>query len=200
MDFTPPARMRTPHRPYTIQDYSSDWPKLFQQVRARIREVLEGAALAIHHVGSTAIPGMPAKPQIDVLVIVDDLADIRHYYKAMKNAGFTPRGDYNGKLLAEEYFTRDDSDGRRLVSVHVLPKGHPEIEGKIAFRDYLCDEEHRNDRDRYAEKKRALLRQHPDAIGEYDQGKRDVIAAIRSRAISWHRRRHERTADEDETA
>ena len=170
-----------PHRPFEVVEYDPNWTVEFEIRRQKLEKILGDQVIATHHIGSTAIPGMTAKPQIDILVVVKDLNSIKGKYDEMSAEGFEPRGDYTG--IGEEYFTEDDREGMRLASIHVLPQGHGEIEEQLNFRDYLIENE--NDRILYAATKRKLFATHKDDYPAYGKGKEDVIMAIRQRANQW---------------
>lgn len=147
-----------------------------------LRSIFGDELIDIQHIGSTSVPGMVAKPQIDILVIVKDMAKIRNYYGAMSKAGFTPRGtDYVG--IGDEYFTEDAPGGERQVSVHVLPEGHPKISEYLNLRDYL--RVNKKDRELYIQTKRKLYQQYADDYATYDSNKNDVIQTIIQRANKW---------------
>jgi len=169
------------HRPYQLKIYDPSWEKKFLGKAQRLTSVLKDEVIAIHHIGSTAIPGMMAKPQIDILAVVKDLSPIPGYHGAMKKEGFTALGDYTG--IGEEYFVEDAMDNTRTASLHILPIGHPEIEKQLHFRDYL--RENKTDRDVYSSVKRKLYEKYPDKYSAYDKGKEKTIKAIKKRAKQW---------------
>ena len=165
-------------------EYDPNWVKEFEIRKQKLAEILGDEVLDIQHIGSTAIPGMFSKPQIDILVVVRDLHNIKRRYDEMLTAGFQPRGDYTG--IEEEYFTEDDQRGVRLASVHILPQGHPEIEGQINFRNYLIANE--NDRNLYAVTKKELFARYRDDYSAYARGKQQVIEIIRQHVDQWAKR------------
>ncbi|MDD5043269.1 MAG: GrpB family protein [Patescibacteria group bacterium] len=162
------------HRPYWLVKYDPIWPRQFAEKKKLILDVLGNEVLAIHHIGSTSIPGMVAKPQIDILVVVKDLRKVHEKATKMADWGFIPRGDYTG--IGEEYFTEDDAEGERLTSVHILPEGHPEIKNILAFRDYLL--ENKKDRELYSAAKKELYRKYADNYPKYGAGKKTIITEI----------------------
>jgi GrpB-like predicted nucleotidyltransferase (UPF0157 family) len=174
-----------PHRPYSITEYDPKWVDRFNEHAKKIKEILGPIALETHHIGSTSIPGMIAKCNIDIEVVVQRLADVRRLSQKMAEAGYTPRGDYSE--IGEEYFTEDAEDGERLASIHVFPVGHPDIQMQLNFRDYLRT--HEKDREWYVETKKSLYSQHKDNYGAYDGGKQEVIEAIKERARNWAKSR-----------
>lgn len=177
------ARQQIVHenRPYAFEEYDPKWPVLFAEHADVIQDVLSAEALVVEHVGSTSVPGMSAKPQIDVLVIVKNLDTIPQYYEQMKQKGFTARGDYTNE--GEEYFTKDGLDGTRQVSVHVLPDGHPWADELIAFRDYLRS--HPNEMEYYRSAKREGNRMYPDDYTNYYIHKAPILKEVKKRALAW---------------
>jgi GrpB-like predicted nucleotidyltransferase (UPF0157 family) len=175
----------TNHRPYSLIPYDPDWANRFNFHAEIIQKVLGPIVLKIHHIGSTSIPGMAAKPNIDIEVVASNLDEVRNLSAKMVEAGYTPRGDYSN--IGEEYFTEDAKNGERLTSIHVLPAGHTDIQMQLNFRDYLRT--HAEDRELYADTKRRLYGKYRNDYGSYDSGKKDVIEAIKKRAESWSKSR-----------
>jgi len=173
--------MPHPNRPFKLLAYDPTWPKQFKTKAAILFKLLGSEALSIEHIGSTAIPGMIAKPQIDILIIVKDLNRIKDYYDQMQQAGFTPRGDYTGEC--EEYFTEDAKGGSRLTSIHVLPKGHAWAKDLIDFRDYLRT--HPEATYQYLESKRLAAEKYQDNYDAYHKTKRKTITVLRQKAVKW---------------
>ncbi len=173
------------HRPYRLVEYNSAWKEEFKKVDGLLKKIFGEEIIDIQHVGSTAIPGIIAKPQIDIFVVVKNLAKVRSYYKVMQDAGFAPRGDYIGK--GEEYFTKDSEDGSRSISIHVYPQNHPKIEDMLTFRDYLL--ENRGDCELYSSIKRKLYEKFADDYPAYCKAKEEAMEPIKKRARAWRARR-----------
>lgn len=131
-----------------VTPYNPDWPAMFEAEAAKIREALGDNCLAIHHIGSTSVPGLAAKPKIDIIAVVDDPANAT---AALENIDFQYRGEYNIPLHYG-FSKRGNID----VNLHVYESGHPEIELNLLFRDYL--REHPEARDEYASLKENLLK------------------------------------------
>jgi GrpB-like predicted nucleotidyltransferase (UPF0157 family) len=171
-------------RPYSFGSYDPAWPDLFSQYAATLRETLGNEIDQLEHVGSTSVPGMAGKPQIDILVTVKDFPNIPAYYDKMQQKGFTPRGDYTNE--GEEYFTKDGEDGSRQASVHVLPIGHRWAGELLAFRDYLRT--HPEEMEYYRNAKQEAHRLYPNDYTNYYIRKDPVLKEVKARAIMW---RHE---------
>jgi len=166
------------HRPYQLVAYDPTWPEQFIEKKNRILKALSDSVVAIHHMGGTSIPSMITKPQIDILVVVNDLQAAREKASAMIEQGFVAHGDYTG--INEEYFTEDTADGKRLTSIHVLGVGHPQIEKILIFRDHLM--KNKEDRDLYISVKKELYNKYADNYPQYTIGKEVVILEIIKRA------------------
>jgi GrpB-like predicted nucleotidyltransferase (UPF0157 family) len=128
--------------------YDPRWPEIFDQERERIISSLKGDCLAIHHIGSTSVPGLAAKPKIDIVAVAKDR---RRAIENLERLGYTYRGEWNIPLKCG--FTRRDGPS---VNLHLFFDGdHPEIELNLRFRDYL--------------------RTHPEARREYVALKEKIL-------------------------
>lgn len=164
-----------------VVDYDPTWPAKFAEHESRIRAALADVVLAIDHVGSTSVPGLPAKPIIDVLLQVEDSADEATYVPAMEEAGYTLR-IREPEWLEHRVFYIRDNDGNRTVNVHVLSPRHgaEEIERMLSFRDWL--REHADDRARYAATKRELATREWRYVQDYADAKSTIVEEILAKA------------------
>ncbi len=130
-----------------ILPYNPSWPYMFEVEAAHIKQALGSNLLEIHHIGSTAVPGLPAKPKIDMIAVVQDplLAIPR-----LEAIGLKYKGEYNIPLHYG-FSKRGEID----LNLHVYEASHPEIELNLMFRDYLRN--HPNRRDDYAQLKKELI-------------------------------------------
>lgn len=131
-----------------VTAYNSDWPIMFDAEAIKIRDALGDNCIAVHHVGSTSVPGLIAKPKIDIIAVVKDPANI---IEPLEKIGIKFRGEYN--IPMHYGFSKR---GSTEVNLHVYEEGHPEIELNLLFRDYLRD--HPEIRDEYANLKEELLK------------------------------------------
>jgi GrpB-like predicted nucleotidyltransferase (UPF0157 family) len=180
-DSTDSKQIEHENRPYAFAAYSSEWPRKFADVADTVRPLLGDEIIELEHVGSTSIPGMPSKPQIDVLVVVKDLSVMPQYYDVMQEHGYTARGDYTNE--GEEYYTKDTAEGNREVSIHVLPDGHHWATELLDFRDYLRS--HPDELAYYAETKEKMHRKFPNDYTNYYKGKLPVVLELIKRATEW---------------
>ena len=154
-----------------ICDYDPQWPARFGAVRDRVQQALGSNALLIEHIGSTAVPGLAAKPIIDVVVTVPDVEREAEYVAPLEAAGF--------ELRVREAEHRMLRTPARDVHVHVYGPGHPEVQACLDLRDRLRDSA--EDRDLYASTKRELASREWSDMNDYADAKTDVIASILSR-------------------
>lgn len=154
--------------------YDPAWPDRFQREADKIRTALGERALRIEHVGSTSVPGLPAKPIIDIVLVVADSAKEEEYVALLEGAAY--------KLRIREpgwHEHRMFKGPRNDVNLHVFSLGCPEVETMMAFRDWLRTNE--ADRDLYAGFKRALAQQEWKYTQNYADAKTPVIDEIMSR-------------------
>ena len=162
-------------KPITVSPYDPGWPARYRQAEDRIRAALGDRALAVAHVGSTAVPGLAAKDRVDVDLIVADPAAEDAYVPELAAAGFTLR-TREPHWYEHRCLWTDDHD----VSVHVFGPDCDEHLRHLIFRDWL--RAHPDDRDRYAAQKYEAAADHPLSMANYVHAKADVIAEILRRA------------------
>jgi GrpB-like predicted nucleotidyltransferase (UPF0157 family) len=157
-----------------IVDYNPQWPALFASEADRIRSVLGGVALRIEHAGSTSVPGLAAKPIIDLLLVVADSAQEDAYVPALEAAGYVLRiRELN--WYEHRMFKGPDRD----INLHVFSSGCPEIDRMLMFRDWLRS--NTADRDLYARTKLALTQKRWTYVQNYADAKTAVIEEIIAR-------------------
>lgn len=161
--------------PIQIADPDPNWPRLFQREAERIRDALGDRALLIEHTGSTSVPGLAAKPRIDILLVVEDSADESAYVPALEAAGYVLR-IREPDWYQHRVFKGPDTD----VNLHVFSPGCPEIERTLLFRDWLRSNE--SDRRLYERTKRELAQRDWKYTQNYADAKSEVIEEIIARA------------------
>ena len=161
--------------PILLVEYDPHWPDRFQCEAQRISAALGKHALRVEHVGSTSVPGLTAKPIIDILLVVADSSQEREYVPALETAGYQLRirepGWYEHRML-----TGADGD----VNLHVFSADCAEVERLVAFRDWLRASA--EDRDVYARSKRALAQKEWKYTQNYADAKTAVIEQIMGKA------------------
>jgi GrpB-like predicted nucleotidyltransferase (UPF0157 family) len=158
-------------REIKIADYDPDWPKKFETHARVIAGALGESALRIEHIGSTSVPGLAAKPIIDILVEVPDSADEAAYLPQLEAAGYVLRvrePEWNEHRM----FRNPEKE----VHIHVYTAGCPEIERYLTFRDRL--RRNTGDRHRYERTKRELAGKEWSDMNEYAQAKTEVVESI----------------------
>jgi len=161
-----------------VAAYDERWPARFAEWRSRLAAALGPAAIRIEHVGSTAVPGLAAKPIIDIQVSVPDTEDEATYVPAVERAGARLRARDPG----HRYF-RPPADRPREVHVHVCESGSEWERNHLLFRDYL--RAHPAARDAYAELKRELSQSYPDDRLAYTDAKAAFILDALDAAETW---------------
>jgi GrpB-like predicted nucleotidyltransferase (UPF0157 family) len=158
-------------REIKIVDYDPDWPKKFETHARIIADTLGGSALQIEHVGSTSVPGLAAKPIIDILVVVPNSANEPAYLPQLEAAGYVLRvrePDWNEHRM----FRTPEKE----VHIHIYSAGCPEIERNLTFRDRL--RRNIDDRSRYERTKRELAAKEWSDMNAYADAKTEVIESI----------------------
>jgi GrpB-like predicted nucleotidyltransferase (UPF0157 family) len=163
----PPKRWES----IVIEDYDPAWVDRFAAAGLSLRDVLGDLVIGIEHVGSTSVPGLPAKPIIDIDLTIDDTSDESRYLPRLGTLGY--------RLVLREpwwYGHRMLVPPAEDVHLHVWPQGAPEPVRHLLFRDWLRS--HPEDLELYAATKRRLARDTEDQPGEYSLAKNDVIDDI----------------------
>ena len=154
-----------------IVDYDAAWPSQFDRHAAIIAGALGDTALTIEHIGSTSVPGLAAKPIVDILVAVADSANESTYLPQLDAAGYVLRVR-EPEWHEHRMFRTPQQD----VHVHVYSAGCPEIERNLLFRDHL--RQHADDRRRYEETKRTLAAKEWNDMNDYAAAKTEIIESI----------------------
>src|SRR5262249_34194804 len=167
--------METVRGRISIVEYDARWPELFEREASRIERVLGSLALRIEHAGSTSVPGLAAKPVIDVVLVVADSAEESAYAPALEAAGYSLR-IREPEWHEHRMFKGPDTD----INLHVFSDGCPEVERVLAFRDWL--RRHAEDRELYARTKRALAEEGWTGVQGYADAKAGGVEEVLGRA------------------
>lgn len=157
--------------------YDPNWPVKFGMHRDRIARTLGGAALQIEHQGSTSVPGLAAKPIVDILLVVEDSSDEAAYLPRLESAGYILR-----VREPEWHEHRMLRTPEKDVHLHVFSAGSLEIDRHLIFRNHL--REHSSDRALYEETKKRLASQDWPSMNDYAEAKTEVITQIMARALN----------------
>lgn len=171
--------------------YSERWPLAFERIRDEVTRAFSGersdahdndSAVDLQHIGSTSVPGLCAKPVIDVLLGAASLARIEAKIAALGALGYGYVAKYERELPMRRYFVRAEEGERLRVHLHGVVFGSPIWREHLAFRDAL-----RADptlRDRYAALKTELARRHADDKAAYTDAKAPFIRAVMDAAFT----------------
>ncbi len=162
-----------PHNPH--------WADMARAEALRLKRALGDNLLVVHHIGSTAIPGIAAKPVIDLMPVVASLAALDASREAVEALGFVWRGEFG--LAGRRYCVLSDETGRRLVQAHCYQADSPEIERHLVYRDYMRT--HPDQAAGYEAEKRRAAAMHPNDSLAYNGAKSDWIQAAEKRAAAW---------------
>ena len=163
-----------------LVDYDPAWPRLFARESERISSALGRKALAIEHVGSTSVPGLSAKPIIDIVLVVANSAAESLYAPALEAAGYI-LGIREPEWHEHRMFKGPDTN----INLHVFSQGDEEIERMLVFRDWL--RENSTDRDFYLATKQELALQRWKYVQNYADAKSKVVESIIARALASRR-------------
>jgi|SRR3984885_13945601 len=172
-----PAELKFLPDQILIVDYDPRWPELFDREASRIRTVFAHRALQIEHVGSTSVPGLAAKPTIDLLLVVANSADEAAYLPSLEAAGYVLKVR-EPNWYEHRMFNRPDAD----VNLHVLSSGCEEIDRMLTFRDWL--RKNSADRDLYARTKQYLAKKEWTSVQQYADAKTAIVVEIVARATA----------------
>jgi GrpB-like predicted nucleotidyltransferase (UPF0157 family) len=161
--------------PIQIVDYNPQWPLLYQREAERVQSALGDRVLLLEHVGSTSVPGLAAKPKIDMLLVVANTADEPSYVPALEAAGYVLR-IREPDWYEHRMFKGPDTD----INLHVFSSGCPEIDRMLLFRNWLRSND--SDRRLYERTKRELARNNWKYMQNYADAKTTVVQEILARA------------------
>jgi GrpB-like predicted nucleotidyltransferase (UPF0157 family) len=159
-----------------VVPHDPNWRSAFETESKLIALALRENVVAIHHIGSTAIPQIHAKPIIDMLVEVKDILKIDTYSSEMEALGYQAMGEFG--ISGRRYFRKG-----RTHHIHSFKVGSRQIERHLAFRDYMIA--HSEAAQEYSELKRKLAQKYPDNIQGYMDGKDGFIKAMDLKAAKW---------------
>ncbi|MEO3946013.1 GrpB family protein [Gorillibacterium sp. CAU 1737] len=156
-----------------VVEYNPEWPKQFKLDRARIIEVLGDQALAVEHIGSTSVAGLPAKPILDIAVAVKDLRAADSFVEPLQSIGYeyVPKEEF-----PKRRFFRKGEWRKGTHHLHVYELASEEWENQLGFRNYLRN--HPDALRQYAELKKKLAHLYPDDRITYTNEKAPFIQSI----------------------
>lgn len=170
---------KTDKRRLGVVSYNPKWKEMYKEESEKIKNVLSDIVIDIHHIGSTAIPGIKAKPVIDILVEVKDIEGVDQYNYKMRELGYEVMGEYG--IPKRRFFRKGEN--KRTHHIHIFQVGNEEIGRHINFKEYLiaCPDKARE----YSKLKEKLVNKYTYDVKNYTNGKSDFIKEIDRKVKLW---------------
>ena len=165
-----------------VTEYDPRWRLDYEKEKELIAGILGEEMVSIHHIGSTAVEGLKAKPVIDILPVVRDLEAVDALNRRFEAAGYECMGEFG--IKGRRYYRKGGEERTHQIHIFAAANGK-EIRRHLAFRDYLRS--HPKVRREYGALKEALAAAHPDDIGAYCDGKEAFVKETEQKAIRWRR-------------
>lgn len=164
-----------------VVEYNENWEKEYKKEESNIKDILGDTLISVHHIGSTSVKGLKAKPIIDILIVAKDINKLDNYKKEFENLGYEVMGEFG--ISGRRYYRKGGDN--RTHQIHAFDYLNIyEIERHLIFRDYLrqnpdvCKE--------YGELKTKLAKLYPKNIDGYGDGKNDFVKQTEKDSIIWH--------------
>jgi GrpB-like predicted nucleotidyltransferase (UPF0157 family) len=168
-------------RKVEVVPYRKGWQEQFQAEAQALADVFGGTLVAAHHFGSTAIPGTSAKPIIDLLLVVTDIAVVDSLNARLEALGYTAMGEYG--IAGRRFFYKGTYE-QRTHHLHIYGMGSPQIRRHLIFRDYM--RAHPAPARAYSRLKERLARLYPEDMEQYIAGKDRFVKEQERRAMEWY--------------
>lgn len=168
-------------RKYTISNYDPNWVNKFISIRETLIETFGKKALKIEHVGSTSIPGMKAKPVIDVLIIVEKMEDFSQEKSKMVDSGY----EWGENYIAPDtlIFFKLGPDGEKLENIHVCKEDAPKVKQFLIKRDFFRTFPEKAKA--YSDLKESIFQKYPKDYPAYRAAKEPFLYEIEKEAYEW---------------
>jgi GrpB-like predicted nucleotidyltransferase (UPF0157 family) len=164
-----------------VVSHDPEWASKFEIEAGRVIETLGATVVRMHHIGSTAIPRIKAKPVIDILLEVGSLKTLDEKSSMLEALGYEAKGEFG--ISGRRYFRLNDSWGMRTHQIHAFEAGTPDVIRHIAFRDYM--RAHPSAAEEYSSLKERLANAYPNDMAAYMEGKDVFIKQYEGRALLW---------------
>lgn len=161
--------------------YQEEWKLLFEIEKKLLEDIFYPVKVDIHHIGSTSVPNLSAKPIIDILMAADSLETIERASSRIVAAGYEAKGE-NG-IPGRRYFQKSDENGIRKVHLHAYEQGSPELHRHLVFRDYLV--EHPEEARKYEALKVKAAEKYEYDIESYIAEKSPLASELEQKALQW---------------
>ncbi|WP_339229279.1 GrpB family protein [Oceanobacillus sp. FSL K6-2867] len=168
-------------RKVEVCSYTEQWTYMFAKEAEKLKPIFGNQLLDIHHIGSTSIQGLKAKPVIDIMPVVKEINLVEKFNEEMKRIGYEAKGE-NG-IPGRRYFQKEGSN--RTHHVHIFQVGSDEIKRHLAFRDYLRS--HPDLKEAYGALKENLAKQFPYDMESYINGKDHFVKEMEAKAVQWYK-------------
>jgi GrpB-like predicted nucleotidyltransferase (UPF0157 family) len=168
-------------RKVEVVPHDPQWREAFEVESRFVADALGENVVDVHHIGSTAIPSICAKPIIDLLVEVKDIIRVDGQSSAMESLGYEVMGELG--IPGRRFFRKDNRESVRTHHIHTFEVASAQVKRHLAFRDYMLA--HPEDALKYSELKSALARKYPQNIDKYMDGKDGFIKEMDKKAAQW---------------
>ena len=166
----------------TVCDYSREWKQLYISEAEKIKNILGNELISIHHIGSTSVEGLKAKPVIDIMSVVRNISAIDIFNTSFEDLGYECMGEFG--IQGRRYYRKGGD--KRTHQIHIFEvSNRGDIERHLAVRDYLRS--HPDIAKEYSELKSSLAERYPYNIEEYNNGKDSFVKVLERDALEWSR-------------
>lgn len=169
----------SPYKTIDVVSYNPEWKEEYVKEESKLKNIFKDELLNIQHIGSTSIPGICAKPVIDILVVVRDINKVDILEDEMLKTGYFAKGEYG--IKGRRFFVKGQIN--RTHNVHIYQLGHYEISNHLNFRDYLIN--HPEEAKNYEKLKKELSEEFKQDIDGYNEGKASFIKDTIRKAEEW---------------
>ncbi|MBO3444915.1 GrpB family protein [Clostridium sp. CCUG 7971] len=164
-----------------VVDYNPEWPFLFQKEADSIKEILKDELVEIHHIGSTSVKNLKAKPIIDIIPVVNNIEKVDKYNHEFENLGYELMGEYG--IKGRRFFRKGLENRTHHIHIFEVSDTH-NIKRHLAVRDYLRT--HPEKAHEYGELKQELANKYPYDIESYCLGKDSFVKELEKNAVAWY--------------
>jgi GrpB-like predicted nucleotidyltransferase (UPF0157 family) len=169
------------HRRVEVVPYNPEWEMLFEKEKQVLESIFKPADVEIYHIGSTSVPGLSAKPIIDIMLAADSLEQVEKATPDLDAAAYEAKGE-NG-IPGRRYFQKHDENGIRKVHLHSYEKGSYQLYRHLVFRDYL--RAHPREASKYAAVKEIAAQKYEYDIESYIAEKSPIVKELEQKAMQW---------------
>jgi GrpB-like predicted nucleotidyltransferase (UPF0157 family) len=164
-----------------VTKYNPQWSDMFKAEAEKIQKIFGEELIEVHHIGSTSVPGLKAKPTIDIMPVLKDIEVVDKFNDKMIRLQYVPMGEFG--IPGRRYFRKGGDN--RTHHVHIFQFNSEDVERHLAFRDFL--RQHTYFAKRYGDLKEMLAERFPNDIEAYMDGKNDFIKCLEKKALKWYR-------------